>query len=175
MLRRELLGIYINPDQIEKEIGERGFLDLGHYQVQAEGRDILEFFIKSPLLERADCLEDAEFLRFNDNKLSFHDVASNAYFASVAADFIRQKLIHNSKSFTFETVMSFPDKIDLLRKAQSRGYRTYLYYVATDDPSINISRVHHRVSVGGHTVPEDRIISRYYRSLDLLKRCLDRS
>jgi predicted ABC-type ATPase len=49
----------------------------------------------------------------------------NAYFASVAADFIRQKLIETSKSFTFETVISFPDKIELLRKAQSRGYRAY--------------------------------------------------
>ena len=28
MIRRELLGIYINPDEIEKEISDRGFLDL---------------------------------------------------------------------------------------------------------------------------------------------------
>ena len=92
----------------------------------------------------------------------------NAYFASVAADFIRHKLIECSKSFTFETVMSFSDKIELLRKAQSRGYRTYLYYVATEDPAINISRVRHRVKMGGHSVPEDKIVSRYQRSLDLL-------
>jgi len=64
--------------------------------------------------------------------------------------------------------MSFPDKIELLRKAQTRGYRTYLYYVATEDPSINISRVRYRVKMGGHSVPEDKIVSRYKRSLDLL-------
>ena len=64
--------------------------------------------------------------------------------------------------------MSFPDKVELLRKAQARGYRTYLYYVATEDPSINISRVRYRVRMGGHSVPEDKIISRYTRSLDLL-------
>jgi len=168
MLRPELLGIYINPDEIEKELSFRGFLDLDHYEVTAKEKEILNFFHKSVLLEKADCLEDAQFLRFNDNKLSFHDVGSNAYFASVAADFIRQKLIEHSKSFTFETVMSFPDKVELLRKAQSRGYRTYLYYVATEDPSINISRVEYRVSRGGHSVPKDKIVSRYYRSLDLL-------
>ncbi len=150
MIRRELLGVYVNPDEIEKEI-ERGFLDLEAYQVTAAEQEILKFFQESPLLERAGCLDETQFLRFNDNKLSFHDVGSNAYFASVAADFIRQKLIEHSKSFTFETVMSFPDKIELLRKAQFRGYRTYLYYVATKDPSINISRVRYRVSRGGHS------------------------
>ena len=168
MIRRELLGVYINPDEIEKEINVRGFLDLDAYQVKAGKQDILNFFNESPLLEKAGCLDKAQLLRFNDNKLSFHEVEGNAYFASVAADFIRQKLIENSKSFTFETVMSFPDKIELLKKAQSRGYRTYLYYVATKDPSINISRVRYRVSRGGHSVPEDKISTRYYRSLDLL-------
>ncbi len=121
MLRRELLGVYINPDDIEKEISDRGFLDLDYYEVKTEEQEILDFFKRSPLLELADCLEEAQWLRFNDDKLSFHDVGVNAYFASVAADFIRQKLIETSKSFTFETVMSFPDKVELLRKAQARG------------------------------------------------------
>lgn len=80
----------------------------------------------------------------------------------------KNKLIEDDKSFTFETVMSMPDKIDLLRRAQKKGYRTYLYYVATEDPEINISRVENRVKMGGHSVPKDKIISRYYRSLDLL-------
>ena len=56
----------------------------------------------------------------------------------------------------------------LLEWAQKKGYRTYLYYVATEDPSINISRVQYRVKMHGHPVPEDKIISRYERSLNLL-------
>lgn len=168
MIGRELLGVYINPDEIEKEICTRGFLDLDAYQVVTTKHEILSFFNQSSLLEKTGCVDQAHALRFNDNKLSFHEVIVNAYFASVAADFIRQKLIECSKSFTFETVMSFPDKIDLLRKAQSRGYRTYLYYVATENPDINISRVRYRVGRGGHSVPEDKISTRYYRSLDLL-------
>ena len=71
-------------------------------------------------------------------------------------------------TFTFETVMSHPDKIELLHKAQRSGFRTYLYYVATEAPEINISRVENRVSSGGHPVPRDKIIERYHRSLDLL-------
>jgi predicted ABC-type ATPase len=33
---------------------------------------------------------------------------------------------------------------------------------------INIGRIRYRVSQGGHAVPEDKIVSRYYRSLELL-------
>ena len=172
IIRPELLGIYINPDEIEKEICDRGFLDLQSYQVTTTAKEVIDFFIHSPLLKAADLLDDAHSLRFNDEKLSFHNVGVNAYFASVAADFIRNKLIECSKSFTFETVMSFPDKVELLRKAQTRGYRTYLYYVATEDPSINISRVRYRVKMGGHSVPEDKIVSRYKRSLDLLMQAI---
>ncbi|MBS0607441.1 MAG: zeta toxin family protein, partial [Verrucomicrobia bacterium] len=168
MIRRELLGIYINPDEIEKEIAERGFLDLNTFSAPTTEKEILDYFNNSPLLKKAECLDEAQELRFNDNKLSFHDVLPNAYFASVAADFIRQKLIQSSRSFTFETVMSFPDKVDILQKAQARGYRTYLYYVATENPDINVSRVQYRVSIGGHPVPEDKIVTRYHRSLDLL-------
>ena len=105
-------------------------------------------------------------------KLSFFAVSVNAYFASVAADFIRQKLLQAKTSFTFETVMSSPDKVALLHKAQQYGYRTYLYYVATEDPEINISRVRYRVKMGGHPVPVDKIVSRYFRSLDLLREAI---
>ena len=48
------------------------------------------------------------------------------------------------------------------------AYRTYLYFIATDDPAINAARVKSRVHLGGHDVPEDKIVSRYTRSLDLL-------
>jgi predicted ABC-type ATPase len=168
VLRPELLGIYVNPDEIEREICDFGFLDLTHYDVHTDRAEILDFFGNSTLLEKADLLDEADLLRFNDDKLDFFEVSVNAYFASVAADFIRKKLIESGRTITFETVMSSPDKVELLRLAQVRGYRTYLYYVATEDPEINISRVRHRVKMGGHDVPRDKIISRYYRSLDLL-------
>ena len=95
-------------------------------------------------------------------------MAVNAYFASVIADFLRCKLLERRIPFTIETVMSSPDKVKLLETAQRLGYRTYLYYIATDDPEINISRVRNRVRQGGHDVPEDKIVSRYGRSLNLL-------
>jgi predicted ABC-type ATPase len=168
LIRREMLGVYLNPDELEREIEQYDFLDVESFGVRTTSQEILSFFHASALLAKADLLDEVEQLRFNDGKLSFLAVGVNAYFASVAADFLRQKLIETGRSFTFETVMSAPDKVSLLQKAQARGYRTYLYYVATDDPAINIGRVRHRVAMGGHAVPEDKIVSRYHRSLQLL-------
>lgn len=171
-VRPELLGIFINPDEIEKDMQQYDFLDFDHYQIQTTEEEVLDFFINSPLLKAADLLDDACSLRFNDGKLSFFYAGVNAYFASVAADFIHHKLIEYSKSFTFETIMSSTDKVKLLQKAQSRGYHTYLYYVATEDPAINISRIRYRTRSRNHSVSEDTIISSYQRSLDLLKQAI---
>ena len=168
VIRRELLGVYVNPDEIEASIKQSDFLDLSEFEIVTDEAEILEFFKSSTLLEKADLSDEAEFLRFTDNRLSFHDVSVNSYYASVAADFIRQKLILARKSFSFETVMSAPDKVQLLEKSRQIGYRNYLYFVATDNPEINISRVKYRVKTGGHDVPKDKITTRYFRSLNLL-------
>lgn len=163
-----LLGIYINPDEIEQSIQQQGFFDFRTYQVQTIESVLFDFFSQSTLLKSTHLLDQRQALRFSDGKLLFTNTQVNSYFAAVIADFIRTELIKNEKSFTFETVMSAPDKVELLRNAQKKGYRTYLYYIATDDPEINISRCENRVKMGGHAVPKDKIISRYYRSLDLL-------
>lgn len=168
ILKPNLLGYYINPDDIESEIKKFDFLDFSQFGIKTEQKEVLDFFHNSKLLEIADLAEEAEYLRFNENRLSFFEVGVNSYFASVASDFIRQKLLLSHQSFTFETVMSSSDKINFFSKAKQFGYRTYLYYVATDNPLINISRVKYRVKTGGHDVPQDKIESRYYRSLELL-------
>lgn len=144
----ELLGVYLNPDEIEKEIRDRDFLDLRAYGVETTREEVLPFFANSTLLANAGLDEEAECLHFSDGKLSFFEVIVNAYFASVAADFIRQKLLEKRVSFSFETVMSSPDKVVLLEKARSLGYRTYLYFIATEDPEINIARVKSCVHLG---------------------------
>lgn len=90
------------------------------------------------------------------------------YFSAILADFIRQQFLTICRSFTFETVMSSPDKIELLKAAKGTGFRTYLYYISTDDVIINKNRAANREKLGGHSVPPDKIEPRYERSLDLL-------
>lgn len=164
----ELLGVYLNPDEMEQAIRTSGFLDLSDYGLAATAEEIIGHFQNSSFLHAAGLSTEAAKLRFNCGRLEFTGVKINSYFASVAADFLRRQLLARRISFTLETVMSSPDKVDLLEKAQALGYRTYLYYIATDDAAINISRVRARVKQGGHDVPEEKIVSRYHRSLELL-------
>lgn len=168
VLPKELLGVYLNPDEIEQEIRRQGFLDFAAHGVTTKADEVLPFFTGSSLLLSAGFGDAARQLAFANGRLDFGKVEVNSYFASVTGDFLRQKLLEQKISFTFETVMSHQSKVDLLEQAQQAGYRTYLYFVATDDPAINISRVRNRVKQGGHAVPEDKIASRYHRSLDLL-------
>lgn len=163
-----LLGIYLNPDELEKGIREKGFLDLATYGVTTTADEVLAFFTHSSFLASAGLGDETKRLGFADGRLDFREVAVNSYFASVAVDFLRQKLLEKKVSFTVETVMSHPGKVALLEQAQQLGYRTYLYFIATDDPAINQRRVRNRVSMGGHDVPEDKIEERYGRSLELL-------
>jgi predicted ABC-type ATPase len=170
VLRPELLGIYINPDEIEKDINKNDSLDLDEFGVKTTQQELFDFFNQSTLLEKAALEDEVMNLTYvkNKNSIDFGNVSINSYWASVTADFIRYLLLKNHQSFTFETVMSSPDKVQLLAKAKALGYKTYLYYVATEDPSINIERVKQRVQKGGHNVPEEKTVARYYRSLDLL-------
>ena len=168
VLPKVLLGIYLNPDEIEQEIRRDGFLDFNTYDVEATAEEVLAFFTGSSFLISAGYEQEARQLAFEAGRLVFTNVPVNSYFASVAVDFLRQKLLEKKISFTLETVMSHRSKVGLLEQAQRLGYRTYLYFVATDDPAINISRVRNRVGQGGHAVPEDKITERYHRSLNLL-------
>ena len=163
-----LLGNFLNPDEIEAEIKSCGFLDFQSFSLNPTATEVLDFFRNSTFLTSANLSTEAAKLTFEANKLGFSSLNVNSYFASVAADFIRQKFVQAKESFSFETVMSSPDKIDFLKTSRAAGYRNYLYYVATNDPVINISRVAYRVKAGGHNVPKHKIESRYYRSLDLL-------
>ena len=169
IISKELLGIYINPDDIEKNIKESGYLDFNNFEIKASEKEILDFFKNSILLKSVNLQDKILDLKYENNKIIFINIDINSYLASVCADFIRKKLLEYKKSFTFETVMSSYDKIEFLKLSKSLGYRNYLYYIATSDPSINVSRVKNRVAFKGHDVPEDKIISRYYRSLGFLK------
>ena len=163
-----LIGIYINPDEIEKAAKDSGRLEFSDFQLEVEGDEVLGFIREHRLVRSARLDEEAAKIGFSSNGLNFQAVAMNSYFASVLSDFIRNKLLEDQLSFTFETVMSNDDKIAFMLKARESGYRTYLYFVATEDPDININRVRNRVAAGGHPVPTEKIVQRYGRCLSLL-------
>lgn len=165
-------GTYINPDDIEKHIRETGRLSLAEFDLSIEIERLRQHFSSSSLLRERGSFLVAEDWSIESDAICFPSDRMDSYVASVLSDFMRRTALAESKSFSFETVMSSPDKVEFLKEAQARGFRTYLYFVATEDPLINIERVRYRVEEGGHDVPRDKIISRYRRSIDLLREAI---
>ena len=51
------------------------------------------------------------------------------YDAALAADYIRLQLLRKGDTFTFETVLSHPSKINFLQESLEAGYKNYLYLI----------------------------------------------
>jgi predicted ABC-type ATPase len=85
--------------------------------------------------------------------------------AALHAEEVREQCVREGRSLAFETVLSMPDKIDFIQRAKQVGFFVRLFFVGTDNPSINAKRVALRVMEGGHDVPISKIITRYTRSL----------
>lgn len=169
VLPPEWLGVYLNADDLEKSLRNHGVLDPSHYRVPISRQEALDHLRDSALIRRSGLTDSLDSIRSTAaGQLDFSGIGINSYLASAIIELVRWKLLQTGISFTFETVMSSPDKVAFLETARAGGYRTYLYYIATEDPDINVSRVSSRVQEGGHDVPVDRIVSRYHRSLDLL-------
>ena len=96
----------------------------------------------------------------------------NSYSVAIVADFFKEQYLKHRISFSFETVFSHPAKIDVLRRAQAAGFKTYMYFVATENPVINVNRIKERVALGGHDVPEEKTRSRYLRCMEQVRYAL---
>ena len=90
--------------------------------------------------------------------------------AAQEAELIRESLIGSLKDFTFETVLSTERNLLMLEKAKKSGYNIESIFVLTADVELNVKRIKIRVLKGGHDVPEDKVRSRYVKSLQMLKR-----
>lgn len=78
---------------------------------------------------------------------------------------IRENTLASLTSMAFESVFSTAEKVEFVQRAKNAGYFVRLFFVCTNDPSINAQRVALRVMEGGHDVPIPKIISRYYKSI----------
>ncbi|MCE0523286.1 MAG: zeta toxin family protein [Methylacidiphilales bacterium] len=78
---------------------------------------------------------------------------------------IREEYLLSEKSLMFETVFSAPDKLEYIKKARTAGFFIRLFFICTGDPAINIRRIARRQEEGGHTVPTEKILSRYSKSI----------
>ena len=77
----------------------------------------------------------------------------------------REQLLKEHKDFIFETVLSSDGKVDFLKRAKAEGYFIRMFFICTQNPTINAARIAKRVMEGGHDVPIQKIISRYLKAI----------
>lgn len=164
-------GIYVNADDIESELSKNKYLLLNDYKISLSTELVQSFFQLSKFspvrLSNPDLWKN---FTVENNKIVINSSLSlNSYIAADIAELIRQKLLLGGFSFTYETVMSDISKLEFIKKARENNYRVYLYYIATEDPDINISRVNVRVTEHGHGVDPEIVRRRYYKSLGNVK------
>lgn len=164
-------GIFLNADSIENELSTKGFIDLSEFNLNLTQKDLDKFL----LTERAVSLikksiEDNHLIEFSLKENIIIDAVkeTHSYEGALISSFLRYHLQKHKIDFCFESVMSHPSKIDEIKEAKQKGYKTYLYFICIDDIEVNTSRVENRVEKGGHSVSIEKISNRYYNTLNNL-------
>ena len=79
-------------------------------------------------------------------------------------------LVQTGESFAFETTCAGLGHIELLRRCRAQGWRVTLLYLWLPSPQAAIDRVARRVQEGGHDIPADVIVRRYWKGLANMQR-----
>lgn len=76
--------------------------------------------------------------------------------------------VRENKSFIFESTAAGSNYGEHLKNAKNMGYEINLLFLWLLNPNQAVKRVALRVRQGGHNIPEDTIVRRYYRGLENL-------
>jgi predicted ABC-type ATPase len=80
-----------------------------------------------------------------------------------------RQLIRSRQSFAFETTCSGRTPVSMLRNCKSDGWRLTLVYLWLPSPQAALDRVAMRVREGGHNIPSDVVIRRYWAGLSNMR------
>ncbi len=114
-------------------------------------------------------------LRFVNADIIASAMKVDAYQAADIAAALRGALVKKRESFIFETVLSDPvgEKVDQLSDYARQGYTVVLIFIQLAEVDLSIQRVAMRVSQGGHDIPDQKLRSRFKRTLINLKRAIE--
>ena len=74
-------------------------------------------------------------------------------------------LLCQRKTFAIETTLATRSYASLIKRAHEKGYQVVLLFFWLSSPEMAIERVAKRVSEGGHNIPTETIIRRYWLGL----------
>lgn len=119
------LGVFVNADNLEYELGKKKFIDLSgtfgsSVPTDSAWNSFFEIYKD----------KDSRSKKFNPESLEIQEGVllwkgeMNSYVASIIASFFREELVKQKLTFSFETVMSHPTKVEFLSEAKLKGYKT---------------------------------------------------
>ena len=84
------------------------------------------------------------------------------------------ELLEERVDFAFETTLTTLSYLQTIERAREVGYSLILIYFWLNDVNLAIERVKSRILEGGHSIPEEIIIRRYFRGVhNLITRFTD--
>ena len=75
-----------------------------------------------------------------------------------------QRLIESEKDFVVEVTLAGKGFERIIRRLKRAGYAVTILFLFLKSPEMCIARVRNRVRAGGHDVPTEDIVRRFYRS-----------
>ena len=72
-----------------------------------------------------------------------------------------EDLLAKDKTFSIETTLATKSYINLVRRAQAKGYTVRLLFFWLNSPELALLRIAERVAKGGHNIPEPVVRRRY--------------
>lgn len=75
------------------------------------------------------------------------------------------RLVEDGRNFAFETTLAGRGYLRRIRRWRADGYHVMLMFLSLPSEDRAIERVRHRVSHGGHHVPDDVVRRRYHSGL----------
>lgn len=122
---------------------------------------------KSTLAEVLLKEKHLEFLNADEIAKEISPDAIDSVPISAGKEYFRRlnTFFKNNKSFAVESTLSGNNIKRIIDKASLQNYKIILIYSFLQNCTTCIERVKKRVENGGHNVPEEDIIRRYYKSI----------
>jgi predicted ABC-type ATPase len=167
------MGVWLNADEILEQFRRKGFIEysiLGFVPDKFLFNKYCKTKSATSLINQFSISAEIKKINFGEFAITFSDKKISNEAVAFLTDFFRFFLSKKNTTFSTETVLSHPSKLLFFQSLKKQSFKTYLYFVATSSPEINIGRIKSRVVKGGHTVPPGKIKERFFRSILLLKK-----
>ena len=128
------------------------------------GKTTASYTLLPELLECSEFVNSDEFAK----SLSPFDPSEASVSASRYMLMKIKYLLEREVDFAIETTLATRSLAKIISEAKTKGYHVTIIYFWLNSTSIAKERVQARVAAGGHNIPDDVIVRRYYLGLKYL-------